>query len=176
MEIPEGDVWVVDTSSIINVKELIKPKHRLSVFLALTNELFNGRLVFPREVVHELSNGVKDGKSDSPLVWAKQSSRLGCRLGPCFDKLTKVMNNPTARLTSDPNQTTGADDADPHVLATALEVVALGGTAIVVTQESRKHPPQVPLNVAAGSLGLPSINLYALLIGIGAWVDEFRNP
>lgn len=86
------------------------------------------------------------------------------------------MNNPTARLTSDPNQTTGADDADPHVLATALEVVALGGTAIVVTQESRKHPPQVPLNVAAGSLGLPSINLYALLIGIGAWADEFRNP
>lgn len=85
------------------------------------------------------------------------------------------MSSPTARLTSDPNHTAGADDADPHVLATALEVVKFGGNAIVVTQESRKHPPLVPLNVAAGSLGLPSINLYAFLIGIGVWKDEFRN-
>lgn len=171
MEIPEGDVWVFDTSSIINVKELIHLNHRKTVLHALSNELDNGWLVFPREVVHELSNGVKDGKPDLPLEWAKQSSNLGCRLGSCFDKLTSVMNSPTARLTSDPNQTAGADDADPHVLAT----VKFGGNAIVVTQESRKHSPLVPLNLAAGSLGLPSINLYAFLIGIGVWKDEFRN-
>ena len=114
MEIPDGDVWVLDTSSIINVKELIVSRHRPTILDALTNQLEKGRLVFPREVVHELSNGVKDGKSDLPLAWAKQSSKLRCRLGPCFDKLITVMNNPSARLKTDPNQTAGEDDADPH--------------------------------------------------------------
>ena len=85
------------------------------------------------------------------------------------------MNHPVARLTPDPDQTAGEDDADPHVLATALRVSSIGSRPVVVTQESRKPPPQVPLNVAAGSLGLPSINLYALLIAIGAWTDDLRN-
>lgn len=85
------------------------------------------------------------------------------------------MNDPVALLTPDPDQTSGEDDADPHVLATAPKVFSLGGRPVVVTQESRKALPQVPLNVAAGSLGLPSINLYALLIAIGVWTEDIRN-
>lgn len=84
------------------------------------------------------------------------------------------MNDPVAQLTPDPDQTQGKDDANPHVLATALKVASLGGTPIVVTQESRKAPPQVPLNVAAGSLGLPSVNLYAFLIAVGVCSEELR--
>lgn len=85
------------------------------------------------------------------------------------------MHDPVAKLTPDPNQTKGNDDADPHVLATALKVSSLGGNPIVVTQESRKAFPQIPLNVAAGSLGIPSVNLYAFLIASGIWSEDLRN-
>ena len=85
------------------------------------------------------------------------------------------MKDPVARLTPDPDQTSGKDDADPHVLATAVKAASLDGNPIVVTEESRKVPPQVPVNVAAGSLGLPSVNLYAVLIATDIWTEDMRN-
>ena len=173
----EDDViWVIDTSSVINVKELVKKTGRKKVFDALAELCVQGRLVFPQEVLDELENGARRGMEDLPLKWARENKQFGYTLGPCSEQLHKVMNDPVAKLTPDPRQDKGADDADPHVLATALEVVSKGSQAVVVTQESKKSPPQVPLNVAAGSLNLPSINLYALLTKIGIWEDELLNP
>lgn len=175
MDVPDGEIWVIDTSSLINVKELIRPGRRQEVLTKFSHLCDQGRLVFPQEVVDELKNGAKTGRPDPPLTWAKENKRLGCRFGRCYAELSIVMNDPIAQLTPDPDQTAGEDDADPHVLATALKVASLGGHPIVVTQESRKVPPQVPLNVAAGSLGLPSINLYALLIAISIWTGDLRS-
>ncbi|MCY3883546.1 MAG: DUF4411 family protein [Gammaproteobacteria bacterium] len=172
---PNSTIWVIDTSSLINVKELVTPEHRQSVFNELTNICNEGRILFPPEVLAELKNGAKAGRPDLPLDWAKQNRKLACRFGRCNDELSHVMNDPVAQLTPDPNQTDGEDDADPHVLATALKAVSLVDKVVVVTQESRKHPPQVALNVAAGSLGFPSINLYVLLIELGIWKDELTN-
>ena len=154
---------------------MIKPEQRQYVLDELTGLCEEGRVLFPKEVLDELNNGTKPGRLDLPLAWAKKNKSLGCRLGPCYEELTVVMNNPVAQLTPDPDQTEGKDDADPHVLATALRVVALFSQPAVVTEESRKAPPQVPLNVAAGSLGLPSVSLYALLIVTGIWTDDLRN-
>ena len=131
--------------------------------------------MFPKEVVNELENGTKKGQPDLPLLWARKNRDRGCRLGACYAELTLVMHDPVAKLTPDPNQTKGNDDADPHVLATALKVSSLGGSPIVVTQETRKAFPQIPLNVAAGSLGIPSVNLYAYLIALGIWSEDLRN-
>ena len=175
MELPEGEVWVIDTSSLIHVKELIHPNHRQAVLASLTQLCDENRLLYPQEVLDELKNGAKRGRPDPPLTWAKLNKRKGCRLGRCYKQLAVVMNDQVASLTADPDQTSGEDDADPHVLATALKVLELGSSPVVVTQESRKAPPQVPLNVAAGSLGLPSINLYALLLAIDVWTDDLRN-
>ncbi len=174
MDLLEGQTWVIDTSSLINVKELVKIEFRQGIFSKLEIACNEGKLVYPIEVIAELKNGVKQGESDPPLTWAKKNKKLGCRLGRCFDELSEVMNHPVAKLTPDANQSVGEDDADPHVLATALKIVSLGGNPIVVTQESRKRHPQVPLNIAAGALGLPSINLYALLIAINAWSDDMK--
>ena len=175
MHVPTGDIWVFDTSSLINVKELINPNKRQDVLDALAGLCEEGRVLFPKEVVDELENGAKPGRPDLPLSWAKANRRLACRLGPCYQQLAIVMNDPVAQLTPDPDQTKGADDADPHVLATALMVASLDGNPVVVTQESRKALPQVPLNVAAGSLGLPSVNLYAVLIATDVWTEDMRN-
>ena len=85
--------------------------------------------MFPKEVVDELENGTKTGKPDLPLSWAKKNRKLGCRLGPCYEELATVMNDPVAQLTPDPDQTKGKDDADPHVLATALRRAVTGSAA-----------------------------------------------
>ncbi len=82
------------------------------------------------------------------------------------------MNHPVAKLTSDPDQTSDREDADPFVLATALKLESTLWTPVVVTEESRKAPPLVPLNTAAGSLRLPAINLYVLLVRLGIWSDD----
>ena len=136
MDVPTGDIWVFDTSSLINVKELIKPSRRQDVLDALAGLCDHGRVVFPKEVVDELDNGAKLGRPDLPLSWAKKNRRAACRLGSCYQELATVMNDPVAQLTPDPDQTKGADDADPHVLATALKVASLGSSPVVVTQES----------------------------------------
>ncbi|MCY3986747.1 MAG: hypothetical protein OXF23_06905, partial [Candidatus Dadabacteria bacterium] len=62
---------------------MIKVDHRPLVFLELTKLCDLGRLVFPQEVVDELKNGIKSGKPDAPLIWAKQNKKSGCRLGAC---------------------------------------------------------------------------------------------
>lgn len=63
-----GEIWVFDSSSLIHVKELIKPVHRQDVLDAVTTLCENGSVVFPREVVSELENGTKKGQPDLPLL------------------------------------------------------------------------------------------------------------
>ena len=168
------EIFVIDTSSLINVKETIRPSERVQVFIELTTLCQQGRLVYPNEVFRELQDGVKPGRRDLPFEWARDNKQMGCRIGACHDELNSVMSHPVAKLTSDPDQTKEPDDADPHVLATALNLVSNWYKPIVVTQESRKKPPLVSLNIAAGSLGLPAINLYAFLVQIGVWTDDLK--
>ena len=174
MELQSGEIYVIDTSSLISVKEVIKPEKRQQVFMVLTSICQQDALVFPPEVFKELEVGAKSGKPDLPYQWAKENKDRGCRLGSCHEELRTVMNHPVAKLTSDPDQTSDREDADPFVLATALKLESTLWTPVVVTEESRKVPPLVTLNVAAGSLGLPAINLFALLVRLGIWTDDLR--
>lgn len=140
----------------------------------MTNLWQQDALVYPPEVFKELEDGVKSGRLDLPFRWAKENKERGCRLGSCHEALRTVMNHPVAKLTSDPDQTSDREDADPFVLATDLKLESTLWTPVVVTEESRKVPPLVTLNVAAGSLVLPAINLYALLVELGIWSDDLR--
>ena len=172
MTLPEGDIWVFDTSSLIEVKDLVHKDYRNVVFNELGELCTQGRLLFPLEVEKQLA---KFKKPDPPLIWSQENKKSGCRLGSSDDEFKIVTNHPAAKFTPDLDQAFEEDDADPHVLATALKVGSLGRQATVVTEESNKKPPQLPLNVATGSLGLPSINLYALLLLIGAWRNHYLN-
>ena len=49
-----GEIYVIDTSSLISVKEVIKPSKRVHVFDELTELCQQGRLVYPNEVFKEL--------------------------------------------------------------------------------------------------------------------------
>ena len=63
----------------------------------------------------------------------------------------------------DPDKDTGAEEADPYVLAMALRFRAEGKDARVVTQENKESPRKMSLGTAAGMLGLASVPLEAFL-------------
>ncbi|MCY4656359.1 MAG: DUF4411 family protein [Gammaproteobacteria bacterium] len=169
-------IWVLDTSALIEIKQLLNPEYRRQVFEELTKVCNDRRILYPIKVLKELQEVTKTGVVDLPLAWAKKNQDLGCRLGTCDEELETVRNHPIARFTPEMTKLKNERDADPYILATALKLKSLGEHPVVVTQESRKQIPQVPLNIAAGSLGFPSIHLYALLLELGVWQDQFISP
>lgn len=76
---PSDEIFVIDTSSLINVKEVINPAKREQVFDEMTRLCQQQKLVYPIEVLEELQNGVKSGKPDLPFLWARDNRSMGCR-------------------------------------------------------------------------------------------------
>lgn len=62
------------------------------------------------------------------------------------------MKNSVAKLTPDPDQTDGDEDADPFMPATARRLDSIGLNPLVASLESKKTLPQVPFNIAAGAV------------------------
>lgn len=59
------------------------------------------------------------------------------------------------------------DEADPYVLALALELQRAGRTVRVITEETRNRPNKLALSTAAGLLGLAAVTLPAFLMTQG---------
>ena len=174
MEYLSDKILIVDTSSIIQVKDAVKGGHNQDKVLSKFTEWCNGnRLIFPREVCSELDSYEAPDRLNA---WSSKNKAKACRFGHCHEQLSEVMNHPIAQLTVDPSKSLGKEDADPHVLATAITVSSMEESIpVIVTEESNKKIPFVPLNVAAGALGFTSINLYALLLITKVWMDDFRQ-
>ncbi|MDE0093246.1 MAG: DUF4411 family protein [Gammaproteobacteria bacterium] len=176
MDIPSGKIFVFDTSSIIKVKHLVRGQsNQQTVFDELTQLCEHEGLTYPPKVLVELEQ-YPEQNADLPLIWARKNKEKGCKFGNCFEEVKKVMNDSVAQLIIDTSKPFNRQEADPYVLATALIVEAeLLGDPVVVTEEAKKSPPEVPLNVAAGALNLPSINLYALLVKTNIWSSDFER-
>jgi hypothetical protein len=63
----------------------------------------------------------------------------------------------------DPDKDTGAEEADPYLLALAVRLRAEGKDARIVTEEIRDTPRKMSLNTACGLVGVPSVPLKAFL-------------
>jgi hypothetical protein len=55
------------------------------------------------------------------------------------------------------------EEADPYVLALALEIRAGGQKVVVVTEERRDRPDKLSMNTACGLLRVPCLPVQALL-------------
>lgn len=64
----------------------------------------------------------------------------------------------------DEDKDSGAEEADPYVLAVALRMRAAGTDARIVTEERTDTPTKMSLNTAAGILGIPSLPLNGFVI------------
>lgn len=146
-----GPVWVFDTSALIAIKSLPREK-RPGVLAALTTLVKEGRLRMPTQVVAELER-----YSDAVQEWAADVEAIACSGSPSLDDTKQVLSIVPKVL--DPKKDSGADEADPYVLAMARQIKARGDDARIVTQETKDNPDKMSLNTAAGILGIASVPL-----------------
>ncbi|MPY88379.1 MAG: DUF4411 family protein [Luteitalea sp.] len=156
-----GVVWVVDTSSIVEVRRSVENTKKPHVFEKLTELVSQGRLVFPRQVLGELARVADPVGPDQQYLWAKRNQATACQNDPSLEAVKEVLAVVPRVL--DPDKDTGAEEADPYVLAKTQDLRRDGTDARVVTEEKNDTPRKMSLRTAAGLLGIPSVPLRAFL-------------
>jgi hypothetical protein len=150
-----GPTWVIDTSALIDIRNLPRDR-RPALNQAMTNLVISGRLRSPKQVVDELKR-----VSDATLEWALSVETKAVEDSPTLDEVKATLALVPDVL--DPEKDSGADEADPYVLAMALKLKEAGVDARVVTQETKDRPTKTSLNTAAGIVGVPSVPLAGFL-------------
>lgn len=117
------------------------------------------RLVYPKEVVHELKR--YQGPEQPALQWAEKHEGEATIRQPSLTQVRDVLAEVEEVL--DPDKDSGADEADPYVLAMAMALKSEGSDVRVVTEEFKTTSTKMCLAGAAGYLGLPSVSLRVLL-------------
>ena len=157
-----GLVWVIDTSSICEIRRSTMVTVRGQVFEGLTALVNVDRLIYPRQVVDELERRADPADPDQQFTWAATNSLTANDHASCdLNEVKSVLAIVPEVL--DPTKDSGADEADPYVLAVALRLRNQGVDARIVTEERRDTPSKLSLSTAAGILGIPSVPLTAFL-------------
>jgi hypothetical protein len=158
------EVWIIDTSSILEVRRKFpKPTHP-RIFRALTELATKGALIFPGEVFGELKRGhgeLKAGSTDLPFDWASEVLQSATRHGTDYEAVRQALAKAPTVL--DTEKTGGADEADPYVLGLALHLKGQGHEVTVVTEDRKDQPHKLSLSTACGLLRLYTVPLVAFL-------------
>lgn len=149
-------LWVIDSSSLIKVRELVSRAGEKVVWDGLTALVKSKRLCWPREVSEEVERGRPD---DSAARWMKLNRQHGER-SPSFDTVKAVIARAPGLVDADATK----DQADPYVIALALESEDMLCEPRLVT-EDRADKPLIKLSLAtaAGMHGLAHVPLHAFL-------------
>ena len=152
-----GPVWIVDTSALINFKTLIGVSDQWDAFKLLEQLVEQGQIAMPRQVVNEAS---EIAHPDLPGAWAPGvRSRLRYPLDVDYEHIQRVMRE--AGDVVDPNKS--SEDADPYVLAQAVQLQAQGLEVVVVTDDDvDRMPIKISLTPILAAANPASSNLRAL--------------
>jgi hypothetical protein len=169
VEQPEPDeFWIIDTSSIIQVRRIVPVSERKGVLAALSSLVDDGGLVFPEQVFDELDRWVNPdpSKPDLPLEWARKCKPRATRHGRQFEELRFVQRE--VPEVNDPDRP-GVEEADPYVLALAVYLTNAKHRCTVVTEERKDRPDKMSMTSACGILRLPSLPVEIFLARRGVW-------
>ncbi len=165
--------WVIDTSSIIEVRRIVQRPHQAAVYSGLGDHVDHGVLVYPPEVLEELERTSTTGDvPDLPYVWAKKNAPKATRYGHLYDAAKRVLAQVPDVLDS---EKVGTEEADPYVLATAVHMCDQGLTVTVLTEERRDRPDKMSMTTACGVLLLPAVPVATFLARQGIW-PQTRIP
>lgn len=166
-------VWVVDTSSIVQIRRMYDPsiaetQHRRIADYDYCHLLFDflealvtaGRLTFPVQVRDELNCRTP---SDLASDWSKGCARQRRYNDPRLLTVKAVLE----KVPNIVDHTKLMDDADPYVVAQALDLQATGILHAVVT-EDRRDRRTTSITTACIRLGLPCIRTLPFLEACGA--------
>ena len=154
-------IWVIDTSSVIEIRRSVENSVKSHVFSQMGILVNGGRLVFPKQVVDELERAADLESPDAQYKWAKQHEEKATESAPSLEEVKEILRNVPKVL--DPDKDSGAEEADPYVLAAGVRLRAEGKDARIVTEETKDIPRKMSLRTAAGLLGVPSVPLKAFL-------------
>ncbi len=156
-----GDAWVIDTSSLLGVRETFGRTRESKVLTRLGERAASGNLIFPPEVLGELERGAADAP-DAPLLWARANRAFAERKAN-LETVKAVLK--VAPDVLDPD--IPHEQADPYVLALAMDQQGLGLYEVtIVTDDRRDKPGKLSLATAARMLRIPSVPLHAFVRGL----------
>lgn len=164
-------IWVIDTSSIIQVRRLVglDDRQKKAIYEQLSARVTAGSLIFPKKVLEELERSKLPKQTDRAYEWARKHEKQACRYGELFDELREILARPQIDRIFDPNKSTGADEADPHVLALANHLKKQGADVTVITEESKSRPDKLSLHAACALLRIIALPLEPFLREQGLW-------
>lgn len=165
-----NEIWVVDTSSIIEVRRKVQHSRQRFVFDALTDLVNKEVLVYPKKVVEELAQiCIPNSENvDLPLEWAKQNQAKATRFPLDYMVLKEILAHPQVQRVLDPDKV-GVEEADPYVLTLALQLSREGFDVRVLVEETRDRPDKLSMNTACGHLRLISLKMSGFLEEKGIW-------
>lgn len=158
-------LWVVDTSSLIQVRQAgISQTKQAAVFRKLLAMAEASRIIFPPQVRHELEWAEVDHPDDRALAWIRRVR----------DKAERAADLATVRrvLTRAPQLIDAAstrDQADPYVVALALDSDSLGGVSILSDDrvdrfDGRGAPRKLSVATVAGLYDVPVVPLAGFVL------------
>jgi hypothetical protein len=154
-------LWVIDTSSLLAVREIFGAAHERKVLAALAKYATRGKLWYPPEVCGELERGeAATSSADFPLVWVRNHRHCAERKAD-LGIVRRVLDRCPDLL--DPDKPD--EQADPYVLAVALDLRTGGFDVCVVTDDRRDRPMKLSLATATGMFQMPNVPLHAFVRG-----------
>lgn len=159
--------WVIDTSSLIALhrRSNIATDKQKKIFENLSELVEEERLFFPRQIIKELER--QESKEDVVYLWAKKNEAKACEKTPSLNSqhIHKILNHPQVSAVIDTEKVTDVDEADPYLLAMALELRESKKFRVVtvITQETKDLATKLSLNSACGLLELVSLPIIPFL-------------
>lgn len=157
---PPERVWILDTSALVEAKAAVSLADQWQTFKLLEDMVRAGTVAMPRLVIREIT---QIAHPDLPGAWAPGVRDVQQHpLDPDWEHVQRVMAE--AGDVVDPNKT--KEDADPYVLALALQLRLQGHDVCVVT-EDRVDRNRIAVTTASDRIGIPHCSVRDLLGGLG---------
>lgn len=141
---------------------MITPEVQDRILTLLNQLVLQGKIAFPHQVIREVSGG---GQDDLPAIWAVQNSRDLKHPKYPDDNYVKRVSSAVPDLVE---RGSTKDEADPFVLALALQLKHNDWNAIVVTEDRvDRLPRKRSLKSACKIMGVEMIQTVDFLENIG---------
>lgn len=126
--------WVADTSSLIAVRQAgLTIAKQSAVFKSLTQLVRCDQLIFPPQLLEELEWVLSNHGEDPALRWAREA-RARAERSADLETVRRVLKRAPELVDADSSR----DQADPYVIALAIDCDSIGGVSIL-SDDRRDH-------------------------------------
>lgn len=156
-------IWVIDSSALIDFKMIVPIGEQWEFFRTLDDLVDNSMIAMPRQVIREVGEITHP---DVPGAWASSvRKRMVHPLDVDYQVLGMVME--TAGDVVDASK--DEEDADPYVLALALQLQSIGYEVRVVTSDVvDRIPIRISLETACHRMSVRTLSPEDFVVAIRA--------